>query len=116
MAEKAEKPQYIRPTEEEVRERTTKASTFQTLYANQVRLAPSFYDIRVFFGQSSVTPKNEQTFEDHLAVVLSPECAKAFLNNLLLSVQKYEEVFGKIRDLPSPEPTPTNTHTSKRKR
>jgi hypothetical protein len=95
------KPAFIRPTEEQMRDKTTQAGTFQTLYANQVRLAPSFYDIRVFFGQSSMTPKGEQTFEEQVAVVMSPECAKALVTNLLIAVQKYEELFGNIRSLPN---------------
>jgi hypothetical protein len=96
----------VNVTPEQVREQTRPSTDFKSAYFNQARVAPSFYDVRIFFGQSSVSPKGEQTFEEQFCAILSPECAKAIAEVLNTTLQKYEEVFGKFRIAPAP-PKPT---------
>lgn len=120
MSEKPNVPTvaFTTASEDQVKERTKQAPDFKTVYFNHTRIAPSFYDVRVFFGQSSVTPKGEQTFEEQLCVVLAPELAKNIAELLIRSMQKYETIFGKIRSMPvSPgSPAQSASGTTKRKK
>jgi uncharacterized protein DUF3467 len=87
-------------TPEQIKERT-KSENVPILYFNYTRTAASFFDVRLFFGQGSVTPKGEQTFEEQLCVVCTPEFAKTLRDNLTLAVEKYEQTFGTVRATPS---------------
>ncbi|MGB7284357.1 MAG: DUF3467 domain-containing protein [Candidatus Acidiferrum sp.] len=87
-------------TPEDIRERT-QSDRVPILYYNYVRVAASFFDIRLFLGQGNVTPKGEQTFEEQICVTCSPEFAKTLRDNLNNAVQKYEQMFGEIKSVPT---------------
>jgi hypothetical protein len=89
-------------TPEEITERV-QSDHVPIVYYNYVRTAASFFDMRLFFGQSSVTPKSEQTFEEQLCVACTPEFAKTLRDNLIQVVEKYEKTFGEIRKAPNKE-------------
>jgi hypothetical protein len=88
----------IKPiSEKEMRERIKQSPAFRTDYYNHSRIAPSFFDVRIFLGQSSITPSGEQLFEESQCVILSAECAKVIANGLVQAISVYEKTFGPIR-------------------
>ena len=111
-----EKPGFTVLTEEQVKESIRQIDEMPILYANHSRIAPSFFDLRVFFGQLDVSPTGKQSVMEKLCVVLSPECAKLIADGLLKALGQYENLFGKLRTPPS-LPTPAQSQeTSTRKR
>lgn len=92
---------------EELRDKIKTADNLTTVYANHTRVAHSFYDVRIFCGQSSVSPRGEVSIEEGFCVVLTPECAKAFLDTLVTTLNAYETSFGPLRPAPqSHKPSP----------
>ena len=86
-------------TPDQVRERTIQSPQMPMMYFNYVRIANSFYDFRLFFGNGSITARGEQTFTEEVCVTLSPEMAKLLRDSLTQQLQSYDEKFGHIRDL-----------------
>lgn len=89
-------------TPEEIREKV-QSQGVQMLYYNYARTAASFFDVRIFYGQGSVSPKGEQSFEEQLCVIMSPEFAKTFRDSLVQAVAQYEATFGEIKASPTIE-------------
>ena len=92
-------------TPEQVVERT-QSQNVQMAYYNYVRVAASFYDMRLFFGQGNVDPQGNQMFHEQTCVVFSPEFAKILRDNLVQAVEKYESAFGEIKSQPNRNPNP----------
>ncbi len=96
------KPELQMLSEEQIKERIRMAPAMPIVYANHSRIAPSFYDFRLFLGQLNISPTNEQTVEEKICVVFAPECAKAVGEALLKAVSQYETLFGPLRTPPNP--------------
>lgn len=79
---------------------TVQAASHQAIYANATRLGVSPWDIRLVFGQV-MERDGKPLNEDAITVIMAPAQAKAFLNALTTTIQKFEEAFGEIND-PSP--------------
>jgi Protein of unknown function (DUF3467) len=91
-------------TVEEVAKRTKQVENLETRYFNHARVAGSFMDMRVFFGEQSVTAAGEVTFIERLCVAMSPEFALIFLQLFAAQMAQYENIFGKIRRPPQQSP------------
>jgi hypothetical protein len=77
--------------------KTVKGANYQVVYANSSRMGISPWDIRVTLGQV-VEIDAGQVNEDQVVVIMSPALAKLFMKNLTTTVEKYEEIFGPIKD------------------
>lgn len=97
-------------TPEQVKERTV-SGNLPMMYFNYVRVASSFFDMRLFFGQGNITPKGEHTFQEELCVSMSIEFAKILRDNITSQLDAYEKNFGNIR--PAPTQTTTESHSVK---
>jgi Protein of unknown function (DUF3467) len=86
-------------SEQEVRQKIKQSPDFKFIYANHSRVASSFYDLRVFLGQSNITPTGQITIEEDICIIMSPEGAKGFAENLLKTLLQYEQTFGKTREM-----------------
>lgn len=88
------------PTPEQIAAMTTQNPQVPLMYFNYVRTASSFFDFRLFFGQGSVSPQGQPTFEEQLCVVMSVEFAKVLRESVDRAIAVYEEKFGKTREAP----------------
>jgi hypothetical protein len=104
-------------TAEQVRERTQQSPQMPMMYFNYVRVASSFFDVRMFFGQGTINAMNEQSFHEELCVACSLEFAKLLRDNLTVQIDGYTSKWGAIRDVPRlAAPIGTNGATKKKKR
>jgi hypothetical protein len=71
------------------------------LYVNTTRIASSFFDIQLHFGESIQTSSLEELTRARVIVVMTPEHAKAFADLLMKTLDDYEVQFGKLRRLPT---------------
>lgn len=71
---------------------TTNVADFKTIYANNVNIGLSPWDIQMTFGR--ITSAN--TIEHHVLVVISPQWAKALSSVLQKVVHDYEAKFGQV--------------------
>jgi uncharacterized protein DUF3467 len=99
-------------TPEQVKERTT-SGQMPMMYFNYARVATSFFDVRIYFGQGNISPTGEHTFQEELCVVCSLEFAKQVRDNMTSQIEAYEEKFGTLRKPPTP-PTPASNGGAKR--
>jgi hypothetical protein len=76
------------------------SETFVSLYANNVSLRTTAWDIQLTFGEIQSVDERTLVIENQLAVNLSPQQAKALANALSGQVQAYERQFGEIRYTP----------------
>jgi hypothetical protein len=83
-------------TPEEVRAITKTSEKFQTFFSNQVRVAASSTEFRLFFGETYPNASGEVQVIDLLSVVLTPTQAKHLAGLLVSVVQKVEAQFGLI--------------------
>lgn len=86
---------------EEVRQHTTIAEDFYTVFSNQVRVAAAPTEFRLFFGENYPAPTGELRIVERLSVVITPVQAKLLGKLLTQTVQKIDEMFGTIPDLDS---------------
>ena len=86
-------------SDNEMRRKIKQSANFKTVYANHTRVASSFYDIRIFLGQSNISPTGEITVEEDICVIMSPECAKGFSENVVKTLSQYEHIFGRTRSI-----------------
>jgi len=94
-------------SDEEMRRRIKFTPDFKFVYSNHSRIASSFYDIRIFLGQSNITPVSEVTVEEEVCAIMSPEAAKAFAENLMGTILQYERSFGTLRNMADLKPSAT---------
>lgn len=76
-------------------------------YANNIRLAVSFFDIRMICGEALADENGDLLFNDRVAIVLSPQHAKVFLKRLRDNIKAYEDQFGPIPERPESETSAT---------
>jgi len=108
-------------TPEQMMAITKQIQNLPLMYFNHARIAVSNFDMRVFFGVGSITAQNEQSVQEQLCVVLTPEFAKNFAGALTTSLERYEKTFGQIRIPKLPpvalqSPTETKAHSKKSKK
>ena len=83
---------------------------FEALYANNVQMFPTEWDLRIVFGELDVDPEtNNQFVMQHTSIALPWLQAKLGLYFLMLQLGVYEITHGKIKlpaSLIPPEATP----------
>jgi len=74
------------------------AENFKTLYANNLTLSISQWDVTINFGEILGKDENGKTvIAQHARVNMSKELAKVFRELLDAHISNYEEQFGEIR-------------------
>lgn len=66
-------------------------------YSNHSGVASTNFDLKLLFGEIQSGTESELTVIEHGDVTMSPQHAKAFLNNLAQAIDKYESMFGEIK-------------------
>jgi len=84
-------------TEEQVKSISVQMPNMPVMYFNHSRIAVSNFDLRIYFGQGNITAQGQQTLLEQICVILTPEYAAAFSKTLKTTLEKYEEMFGKLR-------------------
>jgi len=79
--------------------RRVRASDYKMIYINSAGGSVSPWDIRITVGNIVDLGSGEGAIEDSVTLVMSPEHAKAMVKTLSSSVEKYEELFGEIKDI-----------------
>src|ERR1700693_1761382 len=73
---------------------------FTSAYVNNTGVAANFYDLALVFRNVTVDASNDARIEDHAAITMSWEHAKAIAAGLRQAVENYEkEHNGKVRDV-----------------
>jgi hypothetical protein len=91
-------------TQDELKERTKISADFCSIFSNQIRIAASPTEFRLFFGENYPTASGQIEVIENLSVVLTPAQAKSLALNLSTIMQKYEELSGPI---PIPQAVPS---------
>ena len=89
------------PEQETLAAKMGQISEVPLLYVNTTRIASSFFDIQMHFGDSIQTSNLEELTRARVIVVMTPEHAKAFADLLIKTLDDYEVQFGKLRRLPT---------------
>ena len=77
-----------------------RSDSFVSTYANNTGLVATFYDVTLIFGKVAVDPAATGVIEDHAAISMSWEHAKALVNGIRKAIEKYEEEHNvRVRDL-----------------
>lgn len=66
-------------------------------YSNHTGVASTNFDLKLLFGEIQSASESELIVIEHGDVTMSPQHAKALLNNLALAINKYESMFGEIK-------------------
>lgn len=82
----------------------TKAASFVKIYANSAFIEVTPWDFKMIFGEIQKIGIKMHV-EQSVAVVMSPQHAKALLNVLATNVQEYEKQVGEIRLAQQPSAT-----------
>jgi hypothetical protein len=82
-----------------------KSDGFVKVYANSAQIDTGPWDFRIIFGEA-VRSGDKLIVEQSVAVVMSPQHAKAFLGVLGNNVRQYEKQIAEI-NIPPEEPTTT---------
>ena len=88
-------------TAQQVASLITQSPDFAMAYFNHARVATTYSDVRIFLGQNSLSPAGQQTFQEELCVIFSPEFARTFAKLLDQILNQYEKTFGPIRPNPA---------------
>ena len=86
-------------TAAEVKARTKISENFYTVFSNQIRIAASPTEFRLFIGENYASAAGEVKVVENLSIVVTPTQAKALAANLAAIVQKIEAVCGPIPPL-----------------
>ena len=76
---------------------THKSETFVSLYANNIFIRTTPWDLQLIFGEILSVDERKLVIEQQLAINLSPQTAKSLLDVLDGQIQAYERQFGEIR-------------------
>jgi uncharacterized protein DUF3467 len=74
--------------------------SFQTIYANNVHILTSYYDLKILFGEVVSVSGETLQVTDKAAILMSLEHAAAFHRVLGEQLKAYRERFGEIRAEP----------------
>jgi hypothetical protein len=72
------------------------APDYRETYANSVQVRVSVWDFQLVFGRASSETPEEVTIQNHQAIFLSPQQAKALWNVLGQNLAQYEQAFGTL--------------------
>ncbi len=72
------------------------APDYRETYANSVQVRVSVWDFQLVFGLASSDAPDKVTINNHQAIYLSPQQAKALWNVLGQNLAQYEQAFGAL--------------------
>lgn len=72
------------------------APDYRETYANSVQVRVSVWDFQLVFGLASSESPDQVTIQNHQAIFLSPQQAKALWNVLGQNIAQYEQAFGTL--------------------
>jgi hypothetical protein len=72
-----------------------RADKFTKIYANNAQVESSIWDVRLTFGDMTVS-EGKANVEQLVTIVMSPQLAKALANVLTNNIAKYEQEIGAI--------------------
>lgn len=84
----------------------TQAPDYRETYANSVQVRVSVWDFQLLFGRASSDAPDEVTIQNHQAIFLSPQQAKALWNILGQNLAQYEQAFGTLNLEPTTQGFP----------
>lgn len=100
------------PKPRKTKETVLDTQNLTTLYVNQAQFTMSYHELRIYF--SEVFPKKitfgvadvptENIAMPKVSIVMTPEFGKALLGALKNSVDKYENMYDRLREKPEEEP------------
>ncbi|MGO8791430.1 MAG: DUF3467 domain-containing protein [Terriglobia bacterium] len=93
-------------TPDQVKEITEISEDFFTVFSNQVRVAASPVEFRLFFGENYPTASGKMRIIEHLSVILTPMQAKLLASNLVGVIQRIESDHGPIPVPQESQPAP----------
>jgi len=96
------------PKEQEQELETVRSPNFLKIYVNSAQIEASIWDFRLIFGEMTQS-SGKLLVEQSLAVIMSPQHAKALLNILASNLQEYEKKVGQINLPPRKEEPATKT-------
>ncbi|MBV9669518.1 MAG: DUF3467 domain-containing protein [Acidobacteriales bacterium] len=77
--------------------RLTQTEDYRERYANSVQVRVSVWDFCIYFGLLKQQTETTVEVENHAAIYLSPQQAKALYKILEQNVINYEQAFGEIK-------------------
>jgi hypothetical protein len=77
-----------------------RSENFVSVYSNAMSIEMTFNDIKLFFGEIMEATPEKVRIEEHVAVTMSLEEAKAAVKVLANQIVNYEKTFGPVRELP----------------
>jgi flagellar protein FlaG len=72
------------------------AADYREAYANSVQIRASVWDFQLVFGLAVPEAPDQITIQNHNAIFLSPQQAKALWNMLGQHIAQYEQAFGTL--------------------
>jgi flagellar protein FlaG len=72
------------------------APDYREAYANSVQIRASVWDFQLVFGLAVPEAPDQITIQNHNAIFLSPQQAKALWNMLGQHIAQYEQAFGTL--------------------
>lgn len=84
------------PTAQQPQMKLVQAPDYRETYANSVQVRVSVWDFQLVFGLASSETPEEVTINNHQAIFLSPQQAKALWNVLGQNLAQYEQAFGTL--------------------
>lgn len=84
------------PTAQQPQMKLVQAPDYRETYANSVQVRVSVWDFQLVFGLASSETPDEVTINNHQAIFLSPQQAKALWNVLGQNLAQYEQAFGTL--------------------
>jgi len=85
----------------------TQAADYRETYANSVQVRVSVWDFQLVFGLASSDSPDQVTIQNHQAIFLSPQQAKALWNVLGQNLAQYEQAFGALNLEPKGQAFPS---------
>ncbi len=91
-------PDELQEKGERVHTRET-APDHNALYANNVQIEGTFWDLKLAFGEIVKADETSLVTRDRVTVTISPQLAKRLAKILVDNVEGYERKFGKIPEV-----------------
>jgi hypothetical protein len=92
------------PDNNQIQLEQTRSEKFVSIYSNSANVEATPWDFRIVFGELQKTGAGQiSKIEQHVAVTMSPQHAKALLGVLHKNVTEYEKHVGEIKLPPDPQ-------------
>lgn len=84
------------PSAQQPQMNLVQAADYREAYANSVQIRASVWDFQLVFGMAAPDAPDQITIQNHSAIFLSPQQAKALWNMLGQHIAQYEQAFGVV--------------------